>query len=412
MATRQVPVNTKGKAGILRKGEQQRPNGSYAFRWSDEMGVRHTIYAATLDDLRNKEKEIERDRQNRIKPEARTFTINDMFTRWTQTKRGLRDNTFQNYKYMYNMFVAPRFGKRRISTLVKSDIKQFYNSLQDDCYLAVTTIDGVHTVLHQVLQMAVDDCYIPRNPADNVMRELKRTADIMQEKRRALTQSEQRMFLDYLRNTPKYQHWYPVFATLVGTGLRVGEAIGLRWCDIDFDHGMIDVNHTLIYYKHETNGCYCNVHTPKTMNGIRKVPILAFVREALLMERKYQEDNGIHCIQTIDGYTDFVFVNRFGMSQHQGTLNKALRRILRDYNGTVLLLNKPEEMLLPHFSCHSLRHTFATRMCEAGVNIKVIQDTLGHADVSTTLNIYTDATTDLKRQEFDNLDDFWNNMNL
>ncbi len=65
------------------------------------------------------------------------------------------------------------------------------------------------------------------------------------------------------------------------------------------------------------------------------------------------------------------------------------------------------EVLLPHFSCHTLRHTFTTRMCEAGVNIKVIQDALGHADVSTTLGIYADVTKELRRDEFNGLDEFF-----
>ena len=93
-----------------------------------------------------------------------------------------------------------------------------------------------------------------------------------------------------------------------------------------------------------------------------------------------------------NGYTDFIFINRFGNPQHQGTLNKAIRRIIRDCNDEQFLKNENPEVLLPHFSCHSLRHTFTTRMCEAGVNVKVIQDTLGHKDISTTLNIYTDVT--------------------
>ena len=70
---------------------------------------------------------------------------------------------------------------------------------------------------------------------------------------------------------------------------------------------------------------------------------------------------------------------------------------------------KSGKLFLPHFSCHSLRHTFTTRMCEAGVNIKVIQDTLGHKDITTTLNIYTDVTKELKRTEFDGLDKYFNN---
>lgn len=92
------------------------------------------------------------------------------------------------------------------------------------------------------------------------------------------------------------------------------------------------------------------------------------------------------------------------MLQHQSTLNKAIRRITRDCNDEVLLKDPEATVLLPHFSCHSLRHTFTTRMCEAGVNVKVIQDTLGHADISTTLNIYADVTKDLKKSEFEGLD--------
>lgn len=115
--------------------------------------------------------------------------------------------------------------------------------------------------------------------------------------------------------------------------------------------------------------------------------------------------NGIRCNVKIDGYTDFIFVNRFGAAQHQGTLNKALRRIIRDCNDEVLEKNEENPVLLPRFSCHSLRHTFTTRMCEAGVNIKVIQDALGHSDISTTLNIYADVTKELKKKEFEGLEE-------
>lgn len=69
-----------------------------------------------------------------------------------------------------------------------------------------------------------------------------------------------------------------------------------------------------------------------------------------------------------------------------------------------MLKEEANPVLLPHFSCHTLRHTFTTRMCEAGVNIKVIQDALGHSDISTTLNIYADVTKELKKDEFAVLD--------
>ena len=134
------------------------------------------------------------------------------------------------------------------------------------------------------------------------------------------------------------------------------------------------------------------------------VPMIETVREAFLLEREYQKEAELKCTVSVDGYTDFIFVNRFGQPQHQATLNKAIRRIIRNCNDKQFLESENPEVLLPHFSCHSLRHTFTTRMCEAGVNVKVIQDALGHKDVSTTLNIYTDVTKELRKSEFEGLE--------
>ena len=122
------------------------------------------------------------------------------------------------------------------------------------------------------------------------------------------------------------------------------------------------------------------------------------------MKRKLKDCWIFNVMLPYDGYSDFIFVNRFGQAQHQGTLNKAIRRIIRDCNDEQFLKSDNPAVLLPPFSCHILRHTFTTRMCEAGVNVKVIQDALGHKDISTTLNIYTDVTRELKKAEFGELD--------
>lgn len=347
---------------VLKKGESQRPNGTYDYRWTGRDGKRHVVYAKTLEELRAKEAEIEKDKHDGIKAEARYVTINDLFELWCQLKRGLKDNTFQNYKYMYNMFVRPNLGKARVSTVKKTDVKRFYNMLADERGLQASTIDSVHTVLHQVLDMAVDDAYLRVNPSNNVLKELKQSHAFKTEKRRGLTMPEQELLLDYLQRNHTYSHWYPIIAVMVGTGLRVGEVTGLRWCDIDLDEGIIDVNHTLVYYDHRNSegkkGCYFNINTPKTKAGVRQVPMLDFVKEAFIQERDYQRANDIQCLVTIDGYTDFIFVNRFGNTQHQGTLNKAIRRIIRDCNDEVLLKEEDDPVLLPHFSCHSLRHPY------------------------------------------------------
>lgn len=121
-------------------------------------------------------------------------------------KRGLKNNTFENYKYMYNTFVRPVIGSKRISTLKKSDIKKYYNYLVDERNLKPSTIDNIHTVLHQVLQIAVDDDFIRNNPSDNVLRELKKAHCFQSEKRRALTKLEQELFLNFMKTHPVYEY--------------------------------------------------------------------------------------------------------------------------------------------------------------------------------------------------------------
>lgn len=386
---------------VLREGESQRKDGTYDYRWRTTGGKRHSIYAKTLDELREKEAAILRDKSNGIRTDAVNVTVNDVFDMWVDLKKGLKDNTFQNYQYMYNQFVYPDFGKQKVTKLKRSDVRRFYNLLADERNLKIATIDNIHTVLHQVLEMAVEDDYLRNNPSDNALKELKQSRGLDIEKRQALTVAEQMTFMRFLENNGRYNHWKPIFEIMLHTGLRVGEITGLRWEDVDFEDNTISVNHTLVYYNHAKNGCYFDINTPKTKAGRRLVPMTDNVKEAFMQEKRYQEEAGISCGVRIGTYTDFIFVNRFGNVQHQGTLNKALRRIIRDCNQAILEKENSgkESVLLPRFSCHILRHTFATRLCEAGVNMKVIQDVLGHADISTTMNIYTDATKELKERE-------------
>ena len=135
----------------------------------------------------------------------------------------MKNNTFENYKYIYETFVRRQIGSKRVSTFLKSDIKRFYNYLVDERGLKPATVDGVHNILHQIFDMAVDDNYIRNNPTNNVLRELKKAHCFKTEKRRGLTRPEQELFMDYLKNSNTAVYWYPVFAVMLGTGLRVGD---------------------------------------------------------------------------------------------------------------------------------------------------------------------------------------------
>lgn len=396
------------KGRVLKENESQRKDGTYCYRWRTSDHKRHAIYARTLEELREKEQAVLRDKSDGIRTDAQKVTLNDIFDLWKQLKKGLKENTFQNYIYMYEQFVRDDLGQHKIGNLKRSDIRRFYNRLIDNRCLKISTVDNIHTVLHQVIDIAVEDGYLRNNISDNALKELKQSRNLFTEKRKALTLQEQEIFLNYLQSSKMYNHWYPIFALMLGTGLRVGEATGLTWNDVDLENNTLSVNHTLVYFNHGKGGCYFGVNTPKTRAGERTVPIIESVREAILQEKVYQDSVGIKCNVRIDGFTDFIFVNKFGNTQHQGTLNKALRRIIRDCNQEVLDKAKDDEklVLLPKFSCHTLRHTFTTRLCESGMNIKVIQSVLGHADISTTLDIYADVTKDLKKSEMQIFDDF------
>lgn len=144
------------KKRVLKEGEYQRANGTFEYKWRDRIGKRHSIYAKSLDELRNKEIGDLRDALDGIRSDGSEITINELYGLWVQLKRGLKDNTFSNYKYMYTQFVEPEFGCIKVVDLKRTDVRAFYNHLADAQHLKAAMVDCIHTVLHQVLELAVD----------------------------------------------------------------------------------------------------------------------------------------------------------------------------------------------------------------------------------------------------------------
>ena len=148
------------------------------------------------------------------------------------------------------------------------------------------------------------------------------------------------------------------------------------------------------------------VHLPKTNAGIRKIPLLAEVKEALFAEKCFQDETGNHSIVEIDGMSGFVFCNRFGGLYNAASLNRTIHRLIDDYNAQEEIISKREKrasIILPYFSCHIIRHTFCTRLCENETNLKVIQSVMGHKDIQTTMDIYAEVSERKKQEIFQQL---------
>lgn len=409
------------KGRILRKGEAQRADGKYMFRYTDQNGKRQTVYSWKLVDtdkapegksglrsLRELEKQILRDLDDHIRTrDANKMTVNDLFCSFMELRSDLRETTRCNYLCLYNSHVRERLGGMKIGVVTATDIKKFYMSLFQESHLKSSSVQSIHGIIYQLFENAIADNIIRNNPASNALKVPQKKWGQEQEKRHALTEEEQANFIDFVYSNGSYKRWGTLFTVLLGTGMRIGEALGLRWCDCDFKNNTIKVDHTLLYKTREQDGHYeYRISEPKTAAGKRIIPMFADVRKALLRERSKKINFGPEPF-SIGEYTGFIFLNSRGKVFTPGAVFDAIQSIVETYNREEFFRAGKEDRdpcYLPKFSAHILRHTFCTRLCENESNLKIIQDVMGHRKISTTMEVYSEATNAKKQASFQSIE--------
>jgi len=288
---------------VLRKGESQRRSDErYVYTYTDPLGRRKYVYAQDLVTLREKEAQLLKDQMDGLDIYvAGKATVNFVFDRYMSLKNNLKPTTKSNYLYMYDRFVRDTFGKRNIAEIKYSDVVQFYNYLVEKQELQINTLETVHTLLHPTFQLAVRDDIIRKNPSDGVMAELKKNLGMKTGVRHALTIPQQRAFIEYIATHPIYYHWWPIFTVFLGTGCRIGEVLGLRWEDINYEKRIICVNHNLTYYPvGEDRASENHISTPKTEAGMRTIPMLDAVKDAFEMIWEEQKAPPVELIQFVN----------------------------------------------------------------------------------------------------------------
>jgi len=374
---------------VLKKGESQRKDKTYMYRWVDNRGERQYLYANSLEDLREKEKQINKELSIGI---SRTsITLNEQITVYLSTKRSLAKSTYNNYKYYFEHTIKnSKIGRMKVSSIKKSDILLFYQSLSEDGFSA-GTIKIIHKIIRPALQLACDDNVIAKNPADGCTKEY--TEDV--EKKYALTFEEEREFLDRVQNRARMKRYYPFYAIMLKTGLRISEAVGLTWNDVDMENKTVDINHQ-VQYRMIDGKTQFFASVTKTNAGKRTIPMDDELYQLFLEQRKewlkIAKDNEFE----VDGYKDFVFISHVtGRCMNQGNIQRMMTRIEE--------MNDKREIQLPNISPHIFRHTACCRLAESGCDIKVLQYLMGHTDIRTTMRVYNHVDMDRVKREMDKL---------
>ena len=365
------------KGRILRTGESQRKDLTYQFRYTDVTGKRRTVYANDLQELRKKEKAIQKDVDDGIKYCEGNVTIIELLERYIALKQGVRHATKVGYNFVLNIAKKEDFCYRTINTIRTSDAKLWLMKLQRDGG-GYSTITSVRGVVKPAFQMACDEDIIRKNPFDFP---LSGVVVNDSKKRIALTPEQQKTFMNFVREDSHYSRYYDEFNVLLGTGMRVSEFCGLTIGDLDFDSRKIHVYKQLVK---EKGGVY-HVEKTKTESGVRFIPMSDEVYQSLknIIRNRMKPQTEM----MVDGFTGFLLLDKNGNPKVGLHLDHHMQWTMKKYRRT-------HDEPLPTITPHVLRHTFCTNMANAGMDLKSLQYLMGHSDAGVTMNVYTHASYD------------------
>lgn len=385
----------------LPAGITKRKDGRYQGRFTFQ-GKRYTFYDKDLKVLKKRLADAKYEAEHGLYCTGGQITLNTWYLTWLQEYKSVmvKDSTLLLYTTSYERYIKDCIGNSQLKEIRTIQIQKLYNDLQKTG-LSTGTIQIVHAVLFNMFKLAIKNDMLVKNPCYGA--ELPRSE---KKEPRVLTQNEQAMFLDAIRGN----YYERLLKLALGTGLRIGELLGLTWNDIDFDNALITVNRTLLYMKNPTTKKYGFIYqTPKSRTSKRTVPLIPSLVVLLKEQRKYQQ-----ILSRVRGSAwtplksmkDLVFTTKNGTPIQEVYIVKCLSAITLKINQMEFMqaaYEKREPVPFEKITPHTLRHSFATRAFENGLAPKTVQELLGHSNINLTMNLYTHVTHDIKVREMEKL---------
>jgi len=339
--------------------------------------------------------------------QVKKVTFESFIKLWLEeyAEKNLGDKTVYRYKELLNSRIIPSLGHIKLDKLIPTDILMFENDLRDkgsrkdgkEKGLSETTVLHHHRLMSTILEAAVKWGYISNNPARKIDKPKNIDTDI-----EYLTLEEIQRFVKALESEElKYQ---ALIMLALETGVRRGEIMALTWEDINFDNNTIKINKSLQCIPKTER----TIKSPKTKSSYRTITISSNVISLL---KSFKIKQSKDKLKLGDKWKNInrVFTSSDGSTMHPDTVTHFVPKFIKSYNDKISKNEKytdqeKEALYLPRITFHGLRHSNATLLISQNINMKTVSSRLGHANISTTLDIYTKALKSSDKDVADKMD--------
>src|SRR6266516_2923194 len=361
----------------------QRKDGRLVASITVEGRKRKTLYGKTRKEVAEKLHKALQDRRQGILATGPRQKLGEYLEHWLKKvhKPGIRLTTYAGYRNVLDNHLLPGLGHIQLQGLTPQQVQAFYARELEDGLSPRTLVSMVHVVLHKALDDAVRWNLVPRNVCDAVS--LPRFS--VESSIRSLTRDQAQKLLEVARG-----HRLEALLTVaLVTGMRRGELLALRWRDIDLERRSLQVRRTVSLIRGHG---YVETE-PKTAKGRRKIVLPQPVVEVVKQHRTHQLEARSKVGDAWHDH-DLVFCNIYGDYLHPDRMVERFQKLLKEAG-------------LPHLRFHDLRHSAATILLSMGVHAKVVQELLGHSNISMTMYVYSHVLPSMQKDAMDKWDDLF-----